>query len=455
MNIEIEYENIGQLFASLVNEGEEKKPVNPYIYKSGNGSTSHSIEINPFLRRLEDLLGEMAFEIYTKISKEIDIVSQDDPFIDIFHFVNQTNSTLFISESLFSIEKITEDNLSKPIRTHLFHPTVVFLIGKKLLTSDSNKFQDDLADMLKKSKLGKDALKVAGFYRDPGFDIWRKTISKAWCIAALSHDIVSYMEPAISIEKRFYRNDFFKNSNKLSINSKFKILKDYKFRFAYFRVWTIFKEYFLNPMEKTLIEKKQLDHGQLLACFIIDHYYTKNAFKKLSKFDKLSLFLSLVMINRHNEWSKPENLKEHIKGVDPLSTFFCLTDLLAEMRFVWRPVKKHLNPDENKHKVTWDIVFWLPYLKIGLISNFTTRWRILFIKNVMDDHIVNDSTYIFEKSTGVGDDIDAKKKRNQYIKMLQTLNLASENSLIKVYCLSLEEFEKYIERLKAIFNKRC
>jgi hypothetical protein len=435
MHIEIEYLNLDTHFASLIEKEFDYSGSDAFeILNETEVSDKRDSNSDPYFNSYEGLLDKKGNDIYFSISRTISGLTKGIGLInDIFKLVFEINKTILLSESVFSIERSQQKEYTIPIRDHLFHPTVVYLLGKGFLNSDtlSGKFQDELSEMLKNSKLGRDAIRFAGYKVDPVDKVWRDVISRAWCIAALSHDLAYCIEPTMVIEKRFYANDFFKDSNELSINSKLNIFQEENFKEVFNDIWDIVYQYFIEPIERTRKANQRLNHGQLQTVFIIRKYYNDRNLSKVTEVDKLTLFLSLVMIFRHDEWSKYKNLEEHKKMEDPLTTFFCLNDLLAEMRYVFNPIKS--NPYSALSKTTWKIDFWLPYIKIALSRNLSTNWEIKFSLNPhVDKKTRDEGRFDRDLSIGKGDNEIAKNKLEQYKIMFQLLNLAENKATISV-----------------------
>jgi hypothetical protein len=430
IDITIESKNIGKHFVRLIRKEED------YIF-SPNRRVRHrkvsSIKrvkvksTNTYHRSLKDIVGSDIYHMYASISREIHTLAESNSLKNILKFVVEINSEMMISEALFPINGMTADQ-KRPIRAHFIHPIVVYLIGKELLNSKfcNSEFENKMADQVSKSSIGKDAYLFAGYEKEPDITIWKSAINRAWYLASLSHDLAYSLIPAFSVEERFFKKDFFEYSKVETFNSRIKSFKQSNYSNvisdSWDRIYRIFGRN-LNYSKK----KNTFDHGQLMALFIIDTYYNKETpqITSLNKSEKLSLFLALAMIFRHDLWSKPEHIGMHQKNKDPMSTLFCLCDLLAEMRYVWNPLK--IGDRDNINNGTWMIDYWLPYHKLSLTFNYDNKWIINLEENRnVDSHIKKESLFNYSLSRG-----DVYKQK-QYKKMFKSLNLPNSNATVHV-----------------------
>jgi hypothetical protein len=181
-------------------------------------------------------------------------------------------------------------------------------------------------------------------------------------------------------------------------------------------------------------ENGKLDHGQFFACLLLERFYGSEEFGDCTETERLILFLVLVAAFRHDEWSKPEALKEQRGWADdPWSVLFSFVDLLAEMRLIW-----HASPVPGDSGANWAVKMWVPFSRIEVNPHFDSDWTINFdvgngVRQQMKEKGLSEKKedwetwgFRFPLSCGFGPDPQAADKRNQYAAMLRSLGLLSD-----------------------------
>lgn len=430
MNVAIEYLKIEEFFYTYIDEDKDlfNSNMRSPIFLSNNPNSFEDIPANSklgsFWGEFKKYIGEETFDKLSQIlHKMAALYMGSNSITEIFGVTIAINLTMLLSEAHLALESLYSNTCKdkpRPIRTHLFHPTVVYILGHQFLDcqlDDDKKYISILSQMIAESELGQDALKFADIEETLDVVDWQKAVKMAWCLA-LSHDIVYALQPALDIEKRFFEIPFLKetctslsqfllnNFNKDTITK----LRDHK--------KNIIKKYFSDP-----IKVNEIDHGQLLVIFILNNFLKDEKIEKFTDIEKISFFLYLAIIFRHDSWSKPDNLGNHSDKKDPFSTFFCLNDLLAEMRYVVNPIEK-IDNGKNSEVMIWKLIFWLAYTKIELKRNNSGIWDIFFYLSCVDNQILNNSSFDCFLSSGYGTNTNCEKME-QYKNMFSLLKLGN------------------------------
>ncbi len=351
----------------------------------------------------------------------------------IFETVRRVSRGLMVAESYYPVKKGVHGNpWDKPYRDHLLHPATVLILGQEFLKGrvHEKNMVEILTDRITKSKLGTDALLFANLQGGLAYEEWRNVIEKAWVVVGISHDIAYGLDPSIEMTKDVFTRGFvFEFSAWLSnivhrdlVNFliganglKDKISKEQ---------YDLLYENFLKEASKCVDGGNLLDHGEFLACLWMRAYFCSNWKSCLEPTDYVILFLVLSASYRHDKWSKPENIDLALNEQDPWTSFFCLVDLLAEIRLIWDKVECK---ERSSHSCKWTIDIWFPFSKIeaklqelqepkALMVNFFVHEEIaekLDLGSRAKSEWEKDGFY-FEKATGAGSDNDAVKKKDQY-----------------------------------------
>ena len=323
----------------------------------------------------------------------------------------------------------------------------MFALGYEFLNSEykGKKYLQDLVGKIRDSKVGKDALRVSGITADPKQDEWEACIRRAWAMAAFSHDVGYTIEPGIQLEREFFRSEFFAKNGEMFVNIHRTVLDQLsspKFNNELSddeAVVDLIGMYFVRPGSKIVGAGKDLDHGQFLACVVLLSAVDSGQWAALGSLEKLAFFLTLVAVFRHDQWSKPENADCFKKYGDPWSTYFCLIDLLAEIRLIWANVRT----DCGRQVSHWIIDIWLPFSRVELAQRNSSCWDILFKANPtfksargfkkLAGRDWKYKNFRFAYAAGYGDSEVATRKRGQYREALKELGLLDVVGEVEVH----------------------
>jgi hypothetical protein len=379
-----------------------------------------------------------------------------DKLGEVFSLVAELNMRMALAEFYFPVSKsLTGDKLPEetaPHRDHLLHPVVVYLLGRRFLaktkgTGESEvlgrQFVDHLAELVEKSDLGK-ALKVVGRGNvGPLPDL----LNRAWSLASLCHDIAYVLEPSLDLERVFFERPFFA--------SAWPDLERPPIRARRREAWSgsrlpgdeqrVLDEYFVAPAQHAVSVSGRLDHGQLVAWQLLLRFFGTDWLDDLDDAQRATLFLAMVAVFRHHEWTRETTCSSLARERDPFSMFFGLVDLLAEMRYVWTTRETpSTGADTDEHtQVSVDI--WLPFDGIG-IERTGGEWSLQFevpatcegdFSGLPEEWVraTGSTEYRFARAAGCVEDAVGERKHAQYLKMMTELGflpVGAQSSSLKV-----------------------
>lgn len=354
-------------------------------------------------------------------------------FADILRFAASTYVQLLTAEAYYpadlSRSKKTNET-ERPYRDHVVHPLVVYSFGRRILDlweESGTRVRDRITSRLRQSDIAKD---VTTFAESTELD-WTKVLTKAWLLASVCHDTAYLVDSGQKLESRLF---VALSGSYHEISLQRRILGDCQKLYEKGQPESeVVKRCFLNAADRNLTEgdpeirtkdgkpERGLNHGEVIALILLHHYGDKDRRATLSKEERASLFLAARAMFDHDRLTKPDALDRLVATKDPFLLFFCLTDLLAEIRLIWCPT----TPSSHEEKAEWKTPIWLP-LRAIRIDQQARRTEIVFIHTHVAPNL--DSGYDYEKACGSGSTKpEALEKYRQYRRLLTALQLVDDS----------------------------
>jgi hypothetical protein len=380
---------------------------------------------NTVRERFGKTVGSVLISVYGTLSGRRDI----GRFEEVFACVSRGHASMLLySEPTFasmkSIEAQDGVNSIKPYRDHVLHPIVAYVLGRKLLAANDGQLLGILADELKRSEAAQMVWRAAGYDQVPDHDTWRSIILSAWCLAAMTHDLGYVLEPGLLIEELFFHDQMFANVIGEQSVLEAKLANALDERIASSRNNTWLSDYMGSFRSALNADNHSMNHGQCIALLLLLKYTAPNDFSERANEEKLTLLLAINAAFWHDRWTNESDvtLKELRTQAEPFTKFFCLVDLLAEVRLVW---ERSIPKARNRFASNWSFDVWVPLKSID-IAWTVSGWECTFGRSrakVGASSGVTDYKY---------DEIASQKKEEHLSGILQQLNVLNPDEKVSL-----------------------